>query len=67
MPLRTNEYLSLAALARRLDLPQGRIAALIRSGQVKPDLHAGRTQLFDPRRLEKLAEQIPGARILIDR
>ena len=67
MRTRTHQFLSLAALSRRLDLPQARIAALVKSGRIKPDAVAGRTQLFDPLRIESLAEQVPGARILTAR
>jgi hypothetical protein len=67
MKTRTHQFLTQAALSRRLDLPQARVAALIKAGRIKPDAVAGRSQLFDPRRIESLAEQIPGARILAAR
>jgi len=65
MSILIHELLPLAAMARRLDVSPARLVRLIKSGKIKPDAVAGRSLLFEPRRVEALAAQIPGARILI--
>lgn len=67
MNIRKPHFLSLAAMARRLDLPQQRLSALIKEGRIKPDATSGRVSLFDLAQIETLAGKIRGARILFPR
>ena len=50
----THEMLSLAAVARRLDLSAGRARRLVENGIFQPDLIVGKVSLFKPARLEIL-------------
>lgn len=50
--------LSLAALARRLDISQPRANTLLREGVLVPDARVGNTLLFAPERVSELRAQV---------
>ncbi len=53
--MKPEKFLSLSALARRLDIPDTRASALVKSGILTPDATAGRVLLFNPSRLPELS------------
>ncbi len=55
------ESISLAGLARRLDLPLPRAYELQRRGILKPDSRIGRTSVYDPLRIPELRIRVQAA------
>jgi hypothetical protein len=56
--IQTLEMLSLAQLARRLDLPYTRLSLLVRRGSLRPDAMAGEVALFDARSVSRVEQTL---------
>jgi hypothetical protein len=56
--IETQKMLSLAQLARQLDLPYTRLHRLVRSGKLRPDAMAGGVALFDARSVSRVEQAL---------
>ena len=52
--MKVHEMITLASLARKLDISPGRARRLVENGLLQPDLIVGRMLMFEPSRLEVL-------------
>ncbi len=62
MPQNIHSMLSAAAVARRLDLPYPRVAALMKAGVIAPDgIGPKNTKLFDESRMDSMRKAVQAA------
>ncbi len=64
MKQQNRELITLAALARRLDLPHSRATRFLNEGLLTPDHTSGNTRLFNASRIRTIAARLQRAGVI---